>query len=262
MSFLALAGALAGCSAPLPTGSVAAPSAESGTTPVAPIAYRIAARYPHDVTAFTQGLFWHDGLLFESTGLEGRSEIVARVAATGQRVRQRRIDPSLFGEGIAPTGKRLVSLTWKGGRGFIWSLDDFAPLGEFAYKGEGWGLAATPSGLVKSDGSDTLRFLDADSLAVTRTLKVTFDGAPITLLNELEWVDDAIFANIWTTNTIVRIDPASGWVTGFIDIAALTAEAGGDMAVRTPNGIAWDPVAKQLLVTGKLWPTVFALKLE
>lgn len=262
MSYLALATMLAGCAAPSPAETIATPSKEPAARPVAQIGYRIAARYPHDVTAFTEGLFWRDGLLFESTGLEGHSRIVAREARTGKLVRQRQLDPRVFGEGIAPAGNRLISLTWTGQRGFIWSLDDFAPLGTFSYEGEGWGLAATPRDLVMSDGSDTLRFLDSNSLAVTRRLAVTLDGAPLTQLNELEWVDGVIYANVWRSDLIVRIDPASGRVTGIIDVAALTAEVGGDMSVKTPNGIAWDPVAKQLLVTGKLWPTIFALTLD
>lgn len=262
MSDLALVAALTGCAAPLPAETAAPPSAEPAAIPVAQIGYRIAARYPHDVTAFTQGLFWRDGLLFESTGLEGRSRLIAREAKTGKLIRQRQLDPQIFGEGIAPAGDRLVSLTWKGGRGFIWSLADFAPLGAFSYEGEGWGLAATPTELVMSDGTATLRFLDTDTLAVKRLLAVTLDGAPLTQLNELEWVEGAIYANVWQSDLIVRIDPASGRVTGIIDIAPLTAEAGGDMSIKTPNGIAWDPVAKQLLITGKLWPTVFALTLD
>lgn len=262
MSYLAFAAALAGCAVPSPAESVAQPSAQPAAKPVAQIGYRIAARYPHDVTAFTEGLFWRDGLLFESTGLEGHSRIVAREARTGRLVRQRELDPRIFGEGIAPAGNRLISLTWMGGQGFIWSLDDFTPLGTFSYEGEGWGLAATPTDLVMSDGSETLRFLDPESLTTKRLLTVTLDGAPLTRLNELEWVDGVIYANVWQSDLIVRIDPATGRVTGTIDIAPLTAEAGGDMSVKTPNGIAWDPVAKQLLVTGKLWPTIFALTLD
>jgi len=262
LSYLAMVAALAGCAAPLPAKAIAPQSAEPVVQPVAQIGYRISARYPHDITAFTQGLFWRDGLLFESTGLKGQSRIVVREAKTGKLIRQRRLDPRIFGEGIAPAGDRLVSLTWMDERGFIWLLDDFAPLGAFSYEGEGWGLAATPTELVMSDGSATLRFLDPDTLAVKRLLAVTLDGAPMFELNELEWVDGVIYANVWRSDLIVRIDPASGRVTGTIDISALTVEAGGDMSVKTPNGIAWDPVAKQLLVTGKLWPTVFALTLD
>jgi len=182
---------------------------------------------------------------------------------TGEVMRERELSTVYFGEGIVALGNRLYSLTWRNHIGFIWKLDDFSPLGGFSYPGEGWGLTTDGARLVMSDGTDQIRFLDPTTLAETGRISVTADGKPLDQINELEWVDGEILANLWQDTRIARIDPATGQVKAFIDLAALVPtgpqiDPNDDVA----NGIAWDAAGKRLFVTGKRWPKLYEIKLH
>jgi glutaminyl-peptide cyclotransferase len=170
------------------------------------------------------------------------------------------IPPDLFGEGIVDWKDQIVSLTWKGGRGFRWSLDGLKRIGEWRYEGEGWALTRDDREIIMSDGTPVLRFLDPRTLKVKRRLTVTAAGQPIEKLNELEYVKGEILANVWETNSIARIDPRTGHVKGWIDVSALAARAGATFEA-TPNGIAYDRETDKLYVTGKDWPLLFEIRL-
>ena len=218
--------------------------------------------YPHDPTAFTEGLFYLDGALYESTGLEGQSDI-RKVALKSGKVLQRRIvDPPYFGEGIVNWKDRLLSLTWRHRRGFVWTLADFAPRGEFRYEGEGWALTQDGRHLIMSDGTAQLRFLDPDSLSEDRRITVTWNGRPVERLNELEYVRGEIWANIWYETKVARIDPSSGAVIDWIDLAPLRAKAGVTDTEAVANGIAYDAAGDRVFVTGKNWPKLFEIRVE
>lgn len=219
----------------------------------------VIKRLPHDKTAFTEGLFIRDGFLYESTGEVGRSFISKIELETGKVVRRVTVSAPYFGEGIVAWGQQLISLTWQHHKGFRWTLDRFKQVGSFAYPGEGWALTSDGRSIIMSDGTAQLRFLDPDRLTETRRLDVTINGRPLSQLNELEYVDGEILANIWQTDYIVRIDPASGQVTGVIDLGALTREVHPVNSNAVPNGIAWDARARRLFVTGKLWPVLFEI---
>jgi glutamine cyclotransferase len=270
-----IAAALAGVSA-LALGS-AAPAGSAGAIPVdqaadqvgilaaAPVrparyGYEIIATWPHDPTAFTQGLQFVDGVLLESTGRENSS--VRRVRLEDGVVTHRQdLDDRYFGEGLTVIDDRVLSLTWTDGVGFIWALDDLAPLGTFAYSGEGWGLTHDGRRVILSDGEPRLRFLDPETLAETGAVPVTFMGRPLGRLNELEFIDGEVFANVWQTNFIVRINPDSGVVTGVIDLTGLLADPVANPSDDVLNGIAWDAEGRRLFVTGKHWPKLFEIRL-
>lgn len=244
---------------PAPAGApaVAAPA----PAPVPRFRVEVVARHPHDPRAFTQGLLWHDGALYESTGKEGRSE-VRRVALVDGRVLARAAIPAAeFGEGLARWKSTLVSLTWHDGIAYRWDARSLKPMGTRRYTGEGWGLTAAADALVLSDGTSTLRFLDPDTLAERRRVTVSLNGQPIDQLNELEMIDGEVFANVWRTDYIVAIDPASGRITRIIDAAALSREVAVADVDAVLNGIAWDPAGKRMFLTGKLWPTLFEVRL-
>jgi glutamine cyclotransferase len=221
---------------------------------------QIVATFPHDTSAFTEGLLIHDGVLIESTGLEGQSDIRKTDLKTGRVLARTTLDPRIFGEGIVAWKDELISVTWKGGTGFRWALKSLKQKGSFRYTGEGWGMTHDGKALILSDGTPVLRFLDPRSLKVTKTLPVTLNGDPIDQLNELEYVRGEILANIWMTNLIARIDPASGAVKGLIDIGALADQTGSRDPNAVANGIAYDAKADRLFVTGKNWPILFEIK--
>jgi glutamine cyclotransferase len=234
-----------------------AAAAPQGATPLPVETAQVIASFPHDRTAFTQGLLIHDGALYESTGRIGTSE-VRRVDLNTGRVRARATLPGDdFGEGIAAHERTLVSVTWHGGRGYRWSLPGLKRVGSFRYAGEGWGMTSNGRAIILSDGTPTLRFLDPATLAVTRTLRVTVGGRPLPKLNELEWVEGEILANIWMTPYVARIDPTSGAVRGFLDLTPLVERVALEDTDAVANGIAWDAARRKLYVTGKNWPTLF-----
>ncbi|RYY23906.1 MAG: glutaminyl-peptide cyclotransferase [Sphingomonadales bacterium] len=215
---------------------------------------------PHDSQAFTEGLFFKDGMLFESTGEEGTSGFRKVTPETGEIAARTQLGSEYFGEGIIGWKDRIYQLTWKNQKGFIYNAKDFTPIGEFAYQGEGWGLTHNDRSVIMSDGTATLRFLDPDTMAQQSTLAVTANGCPVKELNELEWIDGEIWANIWRTDLIARIDPASGKVKSFVDVAALGPPMPSEDEV--PNGIAYDAGTKRIFVTGKMWPQLYQVKVS
>jgi glutamine cyclotransferase len=224
--------------------------------------FEVVNTYPHDPTAFTQGLILVDGRMFESTGQYPSTVREVRLE-DGEVLARTELDPALFGEGLTELDGRLYSLTWQGGRGFVWNPDDLsAPIGEFSYAGEGWGLTTDGTSLILSDGTPVIRFLDPETFAVTRQMTVTFRGQEVRRLNELEWVDGQILANLWQQDLIARIDPATGEVVGVIDLADLyPAGQSGRGRHEVLNGIAWDAEGRRLFVTGKNWPHLFEIRL-
>ncbi len=253
---------LAACQAP-PTPS-AAPAAPVPSGPAPVYGYRVVHRFPHDTAAFTEGLFFRDGALFESTGEDGHSFIRREDLATGRVLQERPLDSRYFGEGITSLGGRLFQLTWRGQVGFIYDLKTFARLGEFRYPGEGWALTTDGRRLFMSDGTADLRILDPATMAETARVHVADAGGPVADLNELEWVHGEILANVWMTDRIARIDPATGRVTGWIDLTGLLGAPHGEGRPDEPdvlNGIAYDAAADRLFVTGKNWPWLYEIKL-
>ena len=223
--------------------------------------YSIVRSYPHDPGAFTQGLEYFDGYLYEGTGLNGRSSIRKVRLETGEVVQRRDINAQYFGEGITVWKSALIQLTWQSGVAFVYDRANFAPRTEFRYRGEGWGLTHDGSALVMSDGTSELRWLDPETFAEQRRVKVTEGGKPVVSLNELEFVKGEILANVWQSDLVVRIDPKSGTVIGRIDLSGLMSTrervtAGADVL----NGIAYDAARDRLFVTGKLWPKLFEIR--
>ncbi len=214
---------------------------------------------PHDPAAFTQGLVLDGDTLFESTGLNGRSSLREVDPKTGTVKRKLDIPYEYFAEGLALAGDRLIQLTWQTEKAFVYTRADFKEVGEFRYDGEGWGLCYDGTRLVMSDGSDRLTFRDPKTFAVESILNVTLSGQPARELNELECVDGLVYANVWQTDHILRIDPKTGRVTGVIDASGLlTPEERQKTDVL--NGIAWNPKTKTFLITGKLWPKMFEVQ--
>ncbi|MFA6028300.1 MAG: glutaminyl-peptide cyclotransferase [Elusimicrobiota bacterium] len=244
--------------------SSTAPDAEkirallSGLTPTP---YTVMKAYPHDPRAFTEGLLWRDGYLYEGTGLKGES-VVRQVDLNTGAVRRSAASPDeVFAEGMTLVGDTLVQLTYKEGRAFVYDADTFELLGEHRYRGEGWGLAFDGKRLIMSDGSCTLTFRDPATFQSQGSVQVMVDGKPLAALNELEYIDGRVWANVWFTNYIVMIDPVSGRVTGYLDLTGIQgpgARAADENDVL--NGIAYDPGSGRLFVTGKRWSSVFELK--
>jgi glutaminyl-peptide cyclotransferase len=218
----------------------------------------VVATRPHDPTAFTEGLFFKDGALYESTGQEGTSFIRKLDPATGKVLQQADLPSPYFGEGIVAFGDKLYQLTWKDQTGFTYNLKDMTLGDTFAYQGEGWGMTQNGKNIIMSNGSDELRFLDPKTMQPVSTIKVTANGCPVDKLNELEWIDGQIWANIWQTGLIARIDPTTGKVTSFLDVSALGPKTNDPDVVA--NGIAYDAASKRVLVTGKRWPQLFEVK--
>ncbi len=226
----------------------------------AEIKWEIVRTLPHDSSAFTQGLFVADGLLYETTGLAGRSELRVMNLKDGKILRRKALDARYFGEGSTAWGDKMLSLTWRHGLGFIWDRRTFRQIGTFRYPGEGWGLTADDKRLIMSDGSATLRVLDPETQKQTGTLSVTWQGQPVRNLNELEWADGALYANIWYSPLIARIDPRSGAVTDWLNLAPLVSRNNRD-SESVLNGIAWDAKSGLFYVTGKNWPLIYVLRL-
>jgi glutaminyl-peptide cyclotransferase len=240
-----------------------APLAAPASEPIPVYTYEIVHAYPHDPKAFTEGLFYKDGFLYESTGLEGQSSVRKVVPETGRVVQARNLVGGDFGEGIVDWGDHLIGLTWKSHKGFVADLASFEVERHFSYPGEGWALTHNDTALFMSDGTADLRVLDPESLRETRRIQVTARGAPVEQLNELEWVKGEIFANIWMTDRIARIDPETGHVTGWIDLAGLLQSQGPVIrVVDVLNGIAYDREHDRLFVTGKFWPVLFEIRLR
>lgn len=223
--------------------------------------YKIINIYPHDPEAFTQGLLLHNGKLYESTGIKGRSTLRLVDRKTGEILESYSMPDKYFGEGIAILYGNIVQLTWRSETGFVYNLADLKPIGRFRYNGEGWGITSDDKHLIMSDGSATLKFLDPHIFKVAGELEVHDEGKNVVGLNELEYVEGEIFANILGANRIARIDPHTGRVTGWIDLSGLLTKEDRKNKVDVLNGIAYDKDSKTLLVTGKLWPKLFEIEI-
>ena len=225
--------------------------------------YQIVQTFPHDPSAFTQGLVYRDGFLYEGTGLRGRSSLREVRLETGEVVQRVDLAPEFFGEGIALLKNEVLQLTWQSQTGFVYNLSDFHLLRRFSYTGEGWGLTTNGNRneLFMSDGTAEIRVLDGSTLSEKRRFTVRDGDAPIDQLNELEFVEGEIFANVWQTDRIARISPQSGEVVGWIDLTGLLSPIYRLEPGAVLNGIAYDSTRKRLFVTGKLWPNVFEIRL-
>jgi glutaminyl-peptide cyclotransferase len=237
-----------------------APWQRAGGAPLPQYTYTVVRSYPHDRTAFTQGLQYVDGFLYEGTGQNGQSSIRKVRLETGAVLQRRELAKEHFGEGIAVWKGEIFQLTWQSGMGFVYDLETFAPKRTFRYGGEGWGLTQDAQGLIMSDGSDTLRFIEPETFKERGRIRVTALGRPLKSLNELELVKGEVLANVWMTDTVVRIDPTSGKVTGLIDLGGLLTPA-ERAAADVLNGIAYDAAADRLFVTGKWWPRLFEIRI-
>ena len=226
----------------------------------APNRFDVTARYPHDSTAYTQGLFWADSVLFESTGRYGHSDVRRVELKSGRVLAKHDLATDRFGEGLALVGGRLYQLTWKSGIAYIYDPSTLALVDSIHYPGEGWGLTTDGKRLIMSDGSDSLRFMDPPTFHVERVVHARYNGQPIQQLNELEFVGGEVLANVYQSNWIVRIDTANGNVRETIDFGDLYSKRAAYAEVM--NGISVSPDGKQLLLTGKLWPVLFQVALR
>jgi len=227
------------------------------------VSYEVIASHPHDPGAFLQGLVWHAGGFYESTGQYGASSLRRVEFPSGKVIKQVKLDPELFGEGLALVDDRLIQLTWTTKRGFVYDRETFKLIREFTYQNEGWGLTYDGKDLIMSDGSDQLTYLDAQTYQPTRKLRVTRDGRPVRELNELEFIEGEIWANVWHQDVILRIDPATGKVNKFLDLRGIIDRGvlrGNPEAVL--NGIAYDREGKRVFVSGKLWPLIFEIRVK
>ena len=223
--------------------------------------FEVIKVYPHDPGAFTQGLLYHNGYLYESTGLNGQSSLRQVDLATGEVRRRVDLADTYFAEGLALHNRKLYQLTWQSRLGFIYDLDSFQLLRTFNYRGEGWGLTVGGGLLILSDGSSRLRFIDPETLDLRREVDVLEGERPVNQLNELEFVNGAIWANIWQSDRLVQINPETGKVMGWVNLGGLLPAEDRQRGVDVLNGIAWDEDGPRLFVTGKLWPKLFEIRL-
>ena len=245
------------------------PANESGAKPAKPpdavvpkYGYQIVNMLPHDPYAFTQGLVLADGKFLESTGQDGKSSLRSVDPATGKVLKKVDVSSPYFAEGIALLNGKIYQLTWQHQTGFIYDAQTFEKLGQFNYEGEGWGLTTDGKSLILSDGTNRLRFIDPSNFRVTRTIEVLDRQSPVLELNELEYVEGEIYANVWHDDRIATIDPQTGHVTAWINLAGLMPEGELTDQEAVLNGIAYDPANKKLFVTGKLWPRIFEIKIK
>lgn len=244
---------------PLNTVAVAEPAP---THDITWYGYEIVNRFPHDPAAFTQGLVWHEGALYEGTGQLGQSSLRKVKLETGEVERRVDLAPGLFGEGIAVWNDSVIQLTWQNGVALVHDRSSFSPTRTFRYEGEGWGLTHDGKRLIMSDGTPTITFRDPATFRPIGSIDVVFRGRKLAGLNELELIDGRIWANLWTTDQIVMIDPESGNVTGVVDLTGLLSPADrGTARVDVLNGIAWDARGRRVFVTGKYWPKLYEIRL-
>ena len=237
-------------------------SANSTGSDVVPVyTYRIINTYPHDRNAFTQGLFFENGLLYEGTGLYKRSTLRKVELETGNVVQLFEMPEQYFGEGITIFEDRIIQLTWRAKEGFVYDKESFELLRNFDYPTEGWGITHDGKQLIMSDGTANLYLLDPETFVETGRIQVSDAGGPVSRLNELEYINGEIYANIWQSNRIARISPHTGEVVGWIDLQGLLSPEDKTKAVDVLNGIAYDAVDERLFVTGKLWPKLFEIAL-
>jgi glutamine cyclotransferase len=223
--------------------------------------YSIVNSFPHDPSAFTQGLVYDNGFLYEGTGLLGQSSVRQVNLETGDIIKIHNLSPQFFGEGITIFRDKLFQVTWKSHIGFVYNKYNLELLDSFEIQTEGWGLTHDGTSLIMSDGTSTIHFLDFNTFEEIKTIEIIYQNEPVTMINELEYVDGEIYANIWQTESIAIIDPRKGKVVGWIDLSGLINDFTDLNNVSVLNGIAYDKVKDRLFVTGKLWPTIFEIKL-
>jgi len=254
LGLLALLGVVCACScseSPAPT--------TSNITPV--YSYNVVNTYPHDRSAFTQGLVFEDGVLYEGTGLNGRSTLRRVELETGEVLQIHELPAQFFGEGVTVYGNDIIQLTWQSHVGFVYDRDSFELLQEFNYSTQGWGITHDGERLIMSDGTATLYFLDPETFEEIGRVGVYDNDGSVNRLNELEYVQGEIYANVWQTNRIARIDPQTGQVVGWIELKGLLTPEDRGEPVDVLNGIAYDAENARLFVTGKLWPKLFEIEL-
>ncbi|MGB4594742.1 MAG: glutaminyl-peptide cyclotransferase [Anaerolineaceae bacterium] len=223
--------------------------------------YEVLDQFPHDPTAYTQGLLIHNGLFYESTGTYGNSSLRVVEPKTGKVLQDQPLEDRYFGEGLALLNNKLYQLTWRENTGFVYDLNTLELINTWQYDTEGWGLTTDGTNLIMSDGSADLRWIDPVTFEVLRVLEVTQDGIPATRLNELEWIEGEIYTNVYTTETILRIDPETGEVLTVLDMSGLTPDVNKADPNEVLNGIVYDPATKRLFVTGKLWDVLYEIRL-
>ncbi len=238
------------------------PRPAGGSVDVHEYSFEIVNTLPHDVKAFTQGLVFYDNALFESTGQYGESSLRRIDLGTGRVLKKTDVPAQYFAEGIALLGGKVFQLTWTTHKGFIYDPKTFQKEGEFTYGGEGWGLTSDGESLIMSDGTNQIRFLNPSSYEIKRTIEIFDRNQPLRELNELEYVKGEIYANVWHTDRIARIDPQTGKVLGWIDLKGLLAPTEQSDPEAVLNGIAYDEAGDRLFVTGKLWPKLFEIRLR
>ncbi len=226
------------------------------------LTYQTIRELPHDALAFTQGFLLHDGVWIESTGLQDQSSIRRVEVETGKVLLMKELKGDFFGEGATVLDGKIYQLSWKNQQGFVFDAKTLAWKKNFSYSGEGWGLTTDGKQLIMSDGTETIRFYDPVGLKLTHTIDVKKAGQPLKMLNELEYVEGEIFANVWQTNEIVRINPANGEVLGVIDLTGIDKAEEKKSVDHVLNGIAYDNEKKLLYVTGKCWPKIYQITLE
>ncbi len=246
---------------PVPGEARADSAAPSPSDKIPTCGVDVVRMFPHDSRAFTQGLLYLDGFFYESTGLYGKSGIRRVEPETGRVVQQYDMPARYFGEGLCDWKDTLVQLTWRAGKGFVYDRESFAVKREFAYRGEGWGIASDGKNLIMSNGSSTLAVLNPQTFAKEREIEVTSGGLPVMFLNELEYIHGEIFANIWQKDTVARISPQTGRVTGWIDMSVLRGYLPAGSRAEALNGIAYDARGDRMFVTGKWWPLLFEIKI-
>jgi len=226
------------------------------------VEWEVVNSYPHDPDAFLQGLVWHDNGFYEGTGLNGRSSLRQVEFPSGKVLKKVDIPQEFFGEGIALVNDHLIQLTWQSHKGFVYDRQTFNKIREFSYPTEGWGLTYDGKNLILSDGSSSLFFLDPETFQTVRKIDVTLNGSPLRRLNELEYINGEIWSNVWQTDQIVRIDPTSGKVTSYLDMAGILTRQYRTGNEDVLNGIAYDPQQKRIFISGKQWPRIFEIRLK
>ncbi|MFW6007267.1 MAG: glutaminyl-peptide cyclotransferase [Halanaerobiales bacterium] len=220
--------------------------------------YNIVNTYPHDREAFTQGLLYKDGYLYEGTGLYGESSLRKVDLETGKIIKIKKLSDEYFGEGITIFKDKIYQLTWKAKTGFVYNMD-FELIDQFDYPGEGWGITHDGENLIMSDGTENIYFLDPDTLEEVKKIKVKIKEEPVLNINELEYIKGEIYANIWQENHLIKIDPETGNVTGIIDLTGIIEREKYNYEIDVLNGIAYDKESERIFITGKLWPLVFEI---
>jgi glutamine cyclotransferase len=263
LGFVATIGAFGACGKEAPAADASAGAGDTNTVARTPTyTYEIVATYPHDPAAFTEGLFFHDGRLFESTGAVGTSWIREVELTTGRVLRQRDLAKPHFGEGTVILGDKLYQLTWESGKAFVYDWKTFNPTGEFSYEGEGWSLTTDGTSLIMDDGTAVIKWRDPKTFAVTKSFVVMDNGESVSKLNELEWIKGELWANIWQSDQIARIDPTTGKVTGWIDLSGILSSIDRTGKEDVLNGIAYDAARDKIYVTGKYWSKLFEIRLK